>query len=98
MTELCEPNVMGLHGVRQDASIDLIADCGIVLGEADSMPWIILSDLEVDNFEQDRYAGIETDIHEDSERMDRDDFASHLAATRQGRLKLLPFDRVEGVP
>ena len=57
VTELCEPDVMGLHRVRQDASIDHITDCGIVIGKADSMLRIILDHLEVNDFEQDRDRG-----------------------------------------
>jgi hypothetical protein len=97
VTELREPDVMGLHRVRQDASIDLITDCGIVIGKADSMLRIILDHLEVNDFEQNRNAGIESDVHEHAETMDGDDLASHLATPRQGRLKLLSFVKVEWV-
>ncbi len=81
---------MRLHGVRQDASVDLITDCGIVFGIVYPMSGFILSDPEVDDFELDGNAGIEPNVHEHAKWMDGDDFAPHLAATRQGRLNLVP--------
>jgi hypothetical protein len=97
VAELCEPDVMGLDRKCQDASLDLIADIGIVIGEADPMSGLILDYREVDDFEQDRDTGINPDVHEHAKRMDGDDLAFHVAAPRQGRLKLFPFEEAEWV-
>jgi hypothetical protein len=51
MAELCEPNVMRLHRICQDASLDLIADCRIVFVRVDPMLGIVFPDLEVEDFE-----------------------------------------------
>jgi hypothetical protein len=91
VAELCEPDVMGLHRICQDASLDLIADCGIVIGEADPMSGLILDYVEVDDFEQNRDTGIEPDVHEHAKAMDGNDPPFHMATPRQGRLKLIPL-------
>ena len=75
---------MRLHRIRQDVSFDLIADFGVVLREFDSMFGLILSDLEVDYFEQDGNAGIESDVHEHSKGMDGIDPASHSGFPEAG--------------
>ncbi len=81
VTELSESDVMGLQGVSQDASFDLIADHGIVFGRVDPISGFILYYLEVDDFEQDGNAGIKPDIHEDPERMNGHDPPGHMATS-----------------
>jgi hypothetical protein len=71
VTELSKSDVIGLHGVRQDASVDFTHDCGIVFGRVDPMSRLILDCLEVDDFEQDGNAGIESDVHEHTNMMER---------------------------
>lgn len=82
---------MGLHAIRQDASFDLIADFRIVLGEFDSMTGFILPYLEVNEFQEHRNAGIESDVDEHAEGMNGDNIPFHFASPRQARLKLVPF-------
>jgi hypothetical protein len=70
MAELGEPNVMGLRRICQNASFNLIVDYRVVFGRVDPMIRLVLPDLEVDDFEQDRDAGIESDVHEHAKPMD----------------------------
>jgi len=88
---LSEPDVLGLHRICQDTSIDLIPDCGIVFGRVDPMSRYIFSHPEVNDLQEHWNAGIESDVNEYSERMNGDNPAPNPAAPRQGRLKLVPL-------
>jgi hypothetical protein len=91
MTELGEPDVMGPHRVRQDACFDFVSDLGIVSGITGPMTRLILDHLEVDDFEQDRNPGIESDIHEHAERSDGGDSSLDTGPTGECLLEFIPF-------
>jgi hypothetical protein len=91
MAELCKPDVMGLHRVRQDAGFDSVPDLGVVLGRTDAVPRLILDHFEVNDFEQDGNPGVESDVNEHTEWVNRHDLPLHSATWWQFLLEFIPF-------
>jgi hypothetical protein len=81
VAELGKSDVMGLHAVRQYASFDLIPDCGIILSRIDPVSRLIFIGLEMDDFQEHRNPGVESNVDEHAEGMNGYDPACHPTTT-----------------